>query len=160
MKNETSDGTMHRRTRHEENDAATPNMKQRYWYGFARGYQHGQTGNEGRCCHTLSEFQFNGNPPNNWYSNNNLCIWEGICVKNGNICSISIPDTGFTHLPDSIGLLTSLRSLNVNDNQLTKLPELSILQKSLWWLDALRNMLSREEIMFIRHNRGTHCFQI
>ena len=58
----------------------------RWWFGFCRSYEDGRTGEEGRFCHVLSEFEFDGAYPENWYSDVPLSDWEGIDLHSGIVC--------------------------------------------------------------------------
>ena len=55
----------------------------RWWFGFSRSYEDGRAGEEGRICHVLSEIEFSGGHPVNWYSDAQLCNWEGCAVHSG-----------------------------------------------------------------------------
>ena len=54
-----------------------------WWFGFSRSYEDGRTGEEGRICHVLSEIEFEGPCPRNWYSDLPLSNWEGIELHSG-----------------------------------------------------------------------------
>ena len=51
-----------------------------WWLGFACSYQVGRAGEEGRICHTLTEFEFEGPAPNYWYSDSPLVEWQGVTL--------------------------------------------------------------------------------
>ena len=49
--------------------------------------------------------------------------WEGVTMENGRVVELELEDFGLTGaVPAEIGQLTSLRVLNLSDNQLTSLP--------------------------------------
>ena len=54
-----------------------------WWFGFSRSYEDGRAGEEGRSCHVLSEIEFEGACPVNWYSEAPLSDWEGCAVHSG-----------------------------------------------------------------------------
>ena len=54
-----------------------------WWFGFSRNYEDGRAGEEGRICHALSEIEFGGAYPGNWYSDAPLSVWEGIKLHPG-----------------------------------------------------------------------------
>ena len=54
----------------------------RWWFGFSRSYEDGETGEE-RIRHVLSEIEFKGSSPRNWYSDLPLSEWEGIEFYSG-----------------------------------------------------------------------------
>ena len=54
-----------------------------WWFGFSRSYQDGRAGEEGRICHVLSEIEFSGDYPVNWYSDGPLSSWQGITLHSG-----------------------------------------------------------------------------
>ena len=56
-----------------------------WWFGFSRSYEDGRAGEEGRNCHVLSEIEFDGLCPENWYSSTPLSDWKGIEVHSGNV---------------------------------------------------------------------------
>ena len=56
-----------------------------WWFGFCRSYEEGRTGEEGRICHVLSEFDFGGAAPSNWYSDSLLSGWKGVTLVSGNV---------------------------------------------------------------------------
>ena len=55
----------------------------RWWFGFSRSYEDGRAGEEGRSCHLLSEIEFKGAYPANWYSDLPLSDWDGIELYSG-----------------------------------------------------------------------------
>ena len=55
----------------------------RWWFGFSRSYEDGRAGEEGRSCHVLSEIEFEGAVPANWYSDAPLSLWAGIVLHSG-----------------------------------------------------------------------------
>ena len=55
----------------------------RWWFGFSRSYEDGRAGEEGRTCHVLSEIEFGGAYPDNWYSDAPLSDWDGIGLHPG-----------------------------------------------------------------------------
>ena len=60
-------------------------MPPSWWVGFARNYQDGRKGEEGRSYHVLNKFEFAQPPPYNWYSNQPLSDWKGIrLIKTSN----------------------------------------------------------------------------
>ena len=54
-----------------------------WWFGFSRSYEDGRAGEEGRSCHVLSEIEFGGAVPVNWYSDAPLSDWNGITLHSG-----------------------------------------------------------------------------
>ena len=54
-----------------------------WWFGFSRSYEDGRAGEEGRSCHVLSEIEFGGAAPDNWYSDAPLSDWVGIALHPG-----------------------------------------------------------------------------
>ena len=54
-----------------------------WWFGFSRSYEDGRAGEEGRTCHVLSEIEFVGEHPENWYSDLPLCDWSGLDLSCG-----------------------------------------------------------------------------
>ena len=54
-----------------------------WWFGFSRSYEDGRAGEEGRSRHVLSEFEFKGTAPSNWYSDAPLSDWDGIDLHPG-----------------------------------------------------------------------------
>ena len=54
-----------------------------WWFGFSRSYEDGRAGEEGRTCHVLSEFEFEGGGFDNWCSGAPLSSWVGICLHPG-----------------------------------------------------------------------------
>ena len=56
-----------------------------WWFGFSRSYEDGRAGEEGRICYVLSEIEFGGASPVNWYSVAPLSSWYGITLHSG-IC--------------------------------------------------------------------------
>ena len=54
-----------------------------WWFGFSRSYEDGRAGEEGRICNVLSEIEFKGTVPGNWYSDAQLSNWEGCAVHSG-----------------------------------------------------------------------------
>ena len=54
-----------------------------WWFGFSRSYEDGRAGEEGRICHVLSEFEFGGACPHEWYSDAPLSSWWGIRLHPG-----------------------------------------------------------------------------
>ena len=46
-----------------------------WWLGYCSSYQDGRTGEEGRICHALTDFEFE-RPPYHWCSNLRLHEWE------------------------------------------------------------------------------------
>ena len=55
----------------------------RWWFGFSRSYEDGRAGEESRIRHVLSEIEFNGNFPRNWYSVAPLSNWHGVDFRLG-----------------------------------------------------------------------------
>ena len=55
----------------------------RWWFGFSRSYEDGRAGEEFRICHVLSEIEFGGRAPVNWYSDVPLSYWQGIVLRSG-----------------------------------------------------------------------------
>ena len=55
----------------------------RWWFGFSRSYEDGRAGEEGRICHVLSDFEFDGDCHRNWYSVSPLSDWTGISLHPG-----------------------------------------------------------------------------
>lgn len=51
-----------------------------------------------------------------------LSKWNGVTVANGRVTSLSIAEKGIEQLPEAIGGLTELDTLNVGSNALTALP--------------------------------------
>ena len=49
-----------------------------WWFGFSRSYEDGRAGEEGRICRVLSEIEFGGAGPANWYTAAPLSDWQGI----------------------------------------------------------------------------------
>ena len=54
----------------------------RWWFGFSRSYVDGRAG-EGRIRHVLSEIEFEGAYPGNWFSDAPLSDWKGIVLESG-----------------------------------------------------------------------------
>ncbi len=55
-----------------------------------------------------------------WLANNTPCGWFGIVCKNGELAEIHLAGNGLQgQLPESIGNLSGLEYLNVNDNEVT-----------------------------------------
>ena len=54
-----------------------------WWFGFSRSYEDGRAGEEGRTCHVLSEIEFGGVYPRDWYSVAPLSDWYGISLHPG-----------------------------------------------------------------------------
>ena len=63
-------------------DPKTRKIPLRWWFGFSRSYEDGETGRE-RICNVLVEFEFKGDSPCNWYSDEPLSEWEGIEFYSG-----------------------------------------------------------------------------
>ena len=55
----------------------------RWWFGFSRSYEDGRAGEEGRICHVLSEIEFEGSIPANWFSDKPLYEWDGLKFRRG-----------------------------------------------------------------------------
>ena len=64
----------------------------RWWFGFSRSYEDGRAGEEGRICHVLSEIEFEGTAPDNWYSVAPLSDWKGINLHSGIVVCICLLD--------------------------------------------------------------------
>ena len=58
-----------------------------WWFGFSRSYEDGRAGEEGRICHVLSEIEFGGVSPGNWYTDLPLSGWNGIKLHPGIVLS-------------------------------------------------------------------------
>ena len=61
----------------------THKLPLRWWFGFSRSYEDGRAGEEGRICHVLSEIEFGGAYPRDWYSDALLSTWEGVSLHSG-----------------------------------------------------------------------------
>ena len=59
----------------------------RWWFGFSRSYEDGRAGEEGRTCHVLSEIEFGGVNPGNWYTDLPLSAWKEIRLHPGIVLS-------------------------------------------------------------------------
>ena len=57
----------------------------RWWFGFSRSFEDGRAGKEGRTCHVLSEIEFGGTSPRNWFSDLPLSDWGGIVLYPGSV---------------------------------------------------------------------------
>ena len=55
----------------------------RWWFGFSRSYEDGRAGEDGRSCHVLSGFEFEGKFPKKWCSDAALSDWSGITLYPG-----------------------------------------------------------------------------
>ena len=55
----------------------------RWWFGFSRSYEDGRAGEDGRSRHVLSEIEFGGASPVNWYSDAPLPDWDGVYFSSG-----------------------------------------------------------------------------
>ena len=51
------------------------------WFDFGLAYQDGVVGNGGRIRHALAEFQFNGEIPGWWFTDQSLRFWEGLTLQ-------------------------------------------------------------------------------
>ena len=54
-----------------------------WWFGFSRSYEDGRAGEEGRSCHVLSDIEFGGESPSNWFSDAPLSDWKGVALRSG-----------------------------------------------------------------------------
>ena len=96
-----------------------------WWLYLTRQYQDGLAGRDaGLDYHVLSQFQFNGAPPQRWYSSEKP--WSGITLDDNtgrNVTRINLSGSKLVTLPESINKLKLLTHLDMNHNKLVTLPE-------------------------------------
>lgn len=77
--------------------------------------------------------------PNSWVDGTDVCGWTGVTCVGGQVTELRLSGTYTTSLPESIGGLTSLTTLDVSWSRMTSLPEGIGGLKSLTTLDLSYN---------------------